>query len=101
MVRRRKPDPALDDEPLEGQEEMFDSDSVDEVAEPQRPDSFEYNLTLRVKGVQGDKSQHIIPVCRGSIFGNRIEEMLGLALGSKYFRDRLRAVVGKPLTPKS
>lgn len=71
--------------------------NVEALLNCERPEAFEFKLTLALKPTSGNTNPTTLPVAAGCCFGDRIEEILGKQFRSAYFRNRLRAVVGEPM----
>lgn len=90
---------------LEKQPKLFTQMSESEAMEAEvqaildsdRPDKFEVKLELKLKA---GNLTHAVPILWGILPGERIEDILQKQINARWFKERLRAIVGEPATTR-
>lgn len=59
-------------------------------------DKFEVKLALVLKPVRDNALPIAIPIARGKVAGQYIEEIIDITISGAHFRNLLRAAVGQP-----
>lgn len=83
------------------QEELFGEDDAlkklgDMLLGLERQKSYEIKLAIAIKGTKNNSQAQVIPICKGSVRAEWIEEVVMIAINSKFFLEQLRAAVGAP-----
>ncbi len=84
-----------------GQGTMFGGeDELQQVANmilgSEMADKFEVKLALVLKPVRDNALPIAIPIARGKVAGQYIEEIIDITINGAHFRNILRAAVGQP-----
>ena len=92
-------DSTEDDEDKESQQEMFNdelSNLADILEKLAGSNKYEIKVVATIKPVADNALPDNIPILRGKMGKEYVEEMIEISINSEAFKKRLRAIVGEP-----